>query len=55
MKPLRFVLRYATKHVWPLVATVVSMLLLVAVQLLAPWIIKTMVGTITNSGVARKR
>ena len=29
----------------------VSMTLLVGVQLLAPWIIKTMVGTITNSGL----
>ena len=51
MKPLVFVLQYAKRHVWPLVATVVSMLLLVGVQLLAPWIIKTMVGTITDSGV----
>ena len=51
MKPLKFVLRYAKQHVWPLVATVVSMLLLVGVQLLGPWIIKTMVGTITGSGI----
>ena len=51
MKPLMFVLQYAKRHVWPLVATMVSMLLLVGVQLLAPWIIKTMVGTITDSGV----
>jgi len=51
MKPLIFVLHYAKRHVWPLVATMISMLLLVGVQLLAPWIIKTMVGTITNSGL----
>ena len=51
MKPLRFVLRYAKMHVTPLVVTVVSMILLVGVQLLAPWIIKTMVGTITAQGV----
>jgi ATP-binding cassette subfamily B protein/subfamily B ATP-binding cassette protein MsbA len=51
MKPLLFVLKYAKKHVWPLVAAMVSMLLLVGVQLLAPWIIKTMVGTITDSGI----
>jgi len=48
LKPLKFVFRYARKYVWPLVATVISMLLLVGVQLLAPWIIKTMVGTITD-------
>ena len=51
MKPLLFVLQYAKKYVWPLVAAMVSMLLLVGVQLLAPWIIKTMVGTITDSGI----
>jgi ATP-binding cassette subfamily B protein len=51
MKPLKFVLKYAKRHTGPLIATVVSMLLLVGVQLLAPWIIKTMVGTITESGV----
>ena len=51
MKPLIFVVKYAKKHVWPLIATMVSMLLLVGVQLIAPWIIKTMVGTITDSGI----
>jgi ATP-binding cassette subfamily B protein len=48
MKPLRFVFEYAKQHVGPLVATVVSMLLLVGVQLLGPWIIKTMVATVTD-------
>jgi ATP-binding cassette subfamily B protein/subfamily B ATP-binding cassette protein MsbA len=52
MKPLKFVLQYAKQHVWPLVATVISMLLLVGVELLAPWIIKTMVGTITDTGLS---
>ncbi|MDF1514095.1 MAG: ABC transporter ATP-binding protein [Anaerolineae bacterium] len=52
MKPLLFVIKYARKHVWPLVAAMLSMLLLVGVQLLAPWIIKTMVGTITDSGIS---
>jgi ATP-binding cassette subfamily B protein len=51
MKPLLFVLQYAKKHVWPLIATMISMLLLVGVQLLAPWIIKTMVGTVTDAGI----
>ena len=50
MKRLLFVLRYAKKHIWPLVATAVSMMLFVGVQLLSLWIIKTMVGTITDSG-----
>ena len=51
MKPLSFVLQYARRHVTPLIVTVIAMLLLVGVQLLNPWIIKTMVGTITDSGV----
>jgi ATP-binding cassette subfamily B protein len=51
VKPLKFVFRYARQHVFPLAVTMVSMLLLVGVQLLAPWIIKTMVGTLTESGI----
>jgi len=51
VKPLNFVLQYAKQHIWPLIATMVSMVLLVGVQLLGPWIIKTMVGTITDSGI----
>ena len=50
LKPLKFVFKYARNYVWPLVATMVGMLALVGVQLLAPWIIKTMIGTITESG-----
>ena len=48
MKPLAFVFRYARNYVGPLVLTVLSMLALVGVQLLAPWIIKNMVATITD-------
>jgi ATP-binding cassette subfamily B protein/subfamily B ATP-binding cassette protein MsbA len=50
MKPLAFVFQYAKRHVRPLIVTVVAMMLLVGVQLLTPWIIKTMVGTLTESG-----
>ena len=52
MKPLLFVLRYAKKHVRILIAAAISTLLLVGVQLYAPWIIKLMVGTITDSGLS---
>ena len=52
MKPLLFVLRYAKKHLTPLIAAAISTLLLVGVQLYAPWIIKTMVGIITDSGIS---
>ena len=48
MKSLKFVFKYTHKYVGPLALTVVSMLLLVGVQLLAPWIVKTMVATVTD-------
>jgi ATP-binding cassette subfamily B protein/subfamily B ATP-binding cassette protein MsbA len=50
LKPLVFVFKYAKQHVTPLVITVISMLLLVGVQLLAPWIIRTMIATINAPG-----
>jgi ATP-binding cassette subfamily B protein len=48
VKSLRFVFGYATRYTGPLVLTVVSMLLLVGVQLFSPWIIKTMIATVTD-------
>ncbi len=48
MKSLKFVFKYTPKYVVPLALTVVSMLLLVGVQLLAPWIVKTMIATVTD-------
>ncbi|GIV78140.1 ABC transporter ATP-binding protein/permease [Litorilinea aerophila] len=49
MKPLRFLFLYARNYTGSLIITVISMLLLVGVQLLIPWIIKTMVGAVTNA------
>lgn len=48
MKTLRFILGYAKNYVGPLAVTVGSMILLVGVQLLAPWIIKTMIGAVRD-------
>ncbi len=48
MKSLKFVFKYTHQYVGPLALTVVSMLLLVGVQLLAPWIVKTMIATVTD-------
>jgi ATP-binding cassette subfamily B protein len=48
MKAVRFVLEYAKAHVIALVLTVGSMVLLVGVQLLSPWIVKTMIATVTD-------
>jgi len=48
MGTLRFLFRYARKYYGPLAVTVVSMTLLVGVQLLAPWIIKTMIAAVKD-------
>ena len=48
MKSLNFVFKYARKYAGPLALTMVSMLSLVGVQLFSPWIIKTMIATITD-------
>jgi len=50
LKPFKFMVKYIRHHVGPLVATVVSMLALVGVQLFAPWIIREMIATITGEG-----
>ncbi len=49
MKPLQLVFTYARKYWVFLLVTVVSMLLLVAVQLIIPWIIKILVGMVTGN------
>ncbi len=52
MKALRIVFTYARNYVTPLSVTVVSMLLLVGVQLLIPWIVKILVGAVTDPASA---
>lgn len=52
VKSFRFVFQYLKKYSGVLILTVLSMLLLVGVQLLAPWIVKTMVATVTDSNMA---
>jgi ATP-binding cassette subfamily B protein/subfamily B ATP-binding cassette protein MsbA len=46
MKTLKFLFGYARNYVKPLVVTVISMTLLVGVQLLAPWLIRTMIALV---------
>ena len=46
MKTLKFLFGYARRYTKVLVVTVVSMLLLVGVQLLAPWMIRTMIALV---------
>jgi len=45
---LGFVYQHAIKYKWPLVLTVGGMVLLVGVQLLAPWLVRTMINTVTD-------
>jgi ATP-binding cassette, subfamily B, bacterial len=48
LKSLKFVFQFARKYTRVLLFTISSMLLLVGVQLFAPWIIRTMVATVTD-------
>lgn len=48
MKSLIFVFQSTRKYAGVLTLTIISMLLLVGVQLLAPWLVKTMVEIVTN-------
>ena len=48
MKALDIVFKYARRNSTPLVVAMVSMVLLIGVQLLAPWIIKNMIATIID-------
>ena len=51
MKSLKFVFQFTRKYSGVLGLTILSMLLLVGVQLFAPWIIREMVKTVTDPGV----
>ena len=48
MKPLGIVYLYVRKYMAALIVTVISMLLLVGVQLLIPWVIKLLIATVTD-------
>ena len=51
MKSLRFVFQFTGKYSGVLVLTILSMLLLVGVQLFAPWIVRSMISAISDPGV----
>jgi ATP-binding cassette subfamily B protein len=51
-KPFQLVFVYARKYIIALSLTVISMLLLVGVQLLIPWVIKTLIAAITEPTTA---
>ena len=52
MKPFQLIFNYARKYTWPLIITAISMLVLVSIQLLIPWIIKLLVARVTEPGAS---
>jgi ATP-binding cassette, subfamily B, bacterial len=50
MKPFQLIFNYARRYTNALVLTTLSMLALVAIQLLIPWIIKLLIARITDPG-----
>ncbi len=52
MDPFRLVFAYTRKYTKVLVITTISMLFLVGVQLLIPWIIKELISALTDQGLS---
>jgi ATP-binding cassette, subfamily B, bacterial len=50
MKPFKLIFHYARNYTKPLTLTALSMLSLVGLQLLIPWIVKTLVSAVTDPG-----
>ena len=50
MRSLRSVLRYLKRYKLPLALTILSMLALVAIQLIAPWLVRMMIAAVTAPG-----
>jgi len=48
MKPFQLIFQYARKYMGSLIVTAVSMLALVGIQLLIPWIVKLLVARVTD-------
>jgi ATP-binding cassette subfamily B protein/subfamily B ATP-binding cassette protein MsbA len=52
MKPFKLIFLYARNYIPSLTITALSMLALVGVQLLIPWIVKTLIGAVTEPNPA---
>ena len=48
MQSLRWVFRYLRRYRLPLALTIIGMLALVGIQLIGPWLVKTMIGAVTD-------
>jgi ATP-binding cassette subfamily B protein/subfamily B ATP-binding cassette protein MsbA len=51
MKSLAFVFKFVRRYTVPLVLTIISMILLVAAQLVIPWIIRSLINTVTSDNL----
>ncbi len=51
---MKLLLRFAKKYAWALAITVVSMLILVAAQLLIPWLIRTLIELVTEQQLSQE-
>jgi ATP-binding cassette subfamily B protein/subfamily B ATP-binding cassette protein MsbA len=54
MKNLSFIYRFAKKYYVTLILTILSMFLLVGAQLVIPWIIGTLIDTVTGTGLTQE-
>jgi ATP-binding cassette subfamily B protein/subfamily B ATP-binding cassette protein MsbA len=52
MKPFQLIFNYARRYTLSLVVTAISMLVLVGIQLLIPWIVKLLVANVTATGAS---
>jgi ATP-binding cassette subfamily B protein len=52
MNTLKFVFAFLKKYLFPLILTIVSMLLLVAVQLVVPWIIRILINDVSGPNLS---
>jgi ABC-type multidrug transport system fused ATPase/permease subunit len=55
LKPFQLIFKYTRNYIPALAITMSSMLLLVGLQLLIPWIIRTLIAAITNSTIASEQ
>jgi len=53
LQSLKFVFQFIPKYRGVLTLTIISMLLLLGVQLYAPWVVKEMVGLVTDPGASQ--
>ena len=54
MKSFRSVLRHVKRHKLPLVLTMLSMIALVGIQLIGPWLVRSMISAVTDPAASQQ-